>query len=369
MFCLFNEPRLSASSATDDGHGLLRSRHILLLLLCCMTACTTAPQAELQSYRDAFAQSKSVMQEVWLDHQQARDELARRKAQREKSAPAAEQVPFPPALVKPAPASIEHGSQMGKALETIDSYNELLFALAEGKSVKQVQDSARSFTDVLSSAVTLLPGAGVLINDVVGMLEQARSQEEFRKAVRLGAPVIVKIIDLFIDNASDYYTLRAALAEMDMARLKSQMAVRVGVLEKRVKLTRPGSGPWLLTAQKVNATLEHAGGLAARKTGIVLDGKCVESKLQACAVLIPEDLTETVLGIEQDVVKYQHAVEQMNAYHVLMQNYVSLLQQARQATSDLSMAVDRPHALTSQFQSLFSAALLVRKDLLRIRST
>jgi hypothetical protein len=337
------------------------------LLLC--TACASVPQTELKAYRDAFAQSKLAIGEIILDYGQARDEQAQKLAARQHIGPAVMiNASFPRAFAPPAPEVLDHATVMGKTIEAIERYNDLLVSLAEGKSVTQLQGSAQQFVVVLGSLTNLTAGVGPLIVDVLGELEKARSHEEFKKAVLAGRPVIDKMLDLLIANAADYYALRASLAGSETDAMKGQMAVRLGAMEKRVALNPSAPDTWAATSRIVNATLTDVGGLSARKNGVQLEGKCLIGKAAPCASLNPTDLTDSVLSLQQDALRYQRAVEKMNTYFSLIQNYVRLLQLNKQALADLSSAIDRPQALVPQFQGLYATAMLIRKDLLKIRS-
>jgi hypothetical protein len=332
-----------------------------------LAACASIPQVELKAYRDAFAQSRVAVEEVSLDFSQARDELEKKRAAR---TPAAAPVfaSFPEKFVPPAPQALDHATVLGKAMEAIERYNDLLVSLAEGKSVGQLQASAQQFVTVLGSVTNVVPGVGALTVNVLGALEKARSQEEFKKAVLAGRPVIDKMLDLLIANAADYYELRVSLARMEMTALKSQMASRVGVIEKRVALNPPSPNTWTATARSVNAALDDVGGLLARKNGVQLDGKCVPAKALSCASLNPMDLNDSVLALQQDADRHQRVVEKMNSYFALIQNYVLLLQLNKQALADLAVAIERPQSMVPQFKSLYATAMLIRKDLLKVRS-
>jgi hypothetical protein len=324
---------------------------------------------ELKAYRDAFAQSKVAIGEIILDYDQARDEHAQKLAALQQARPAPAISPtFPKEFTPPAPEVLDHATVTGKSIEAIERYNDLLVSLAEGKSVTQLQGSAQQFMVVLGKLTNIAPGVGPLIVDVLGVLEKARSQEEFKKAVLAGRPVIDKMLDILIANATDYYALRASLAGSETDAMKSQMAVRIGAMEKRVALNPSSPDTWTATSRDVNAALNDVGGLIARKNGVQLEGKCLPAKAEPCASLKPADLTDSVLSLHQDAVKYQRAVEKMNAYFSLIQNYVQLLQLNKRALADLSTAIDRPQAVVPQFQSIFATAMLIRKDLLKVRS-
>lgn len=357
------------SAGVTDYPRRATSGLLAIAALCGLTACSAIPQVELKAYREAVAQSKVSVQEVMLDHQQARDELERRMALRARPVTPAT-VEFSTTFVNPPAARVDHAIVLGKAIDAIESYNDLLVTLAEGKGVEQVQGSARLFASVLGDKATTLlaPGIGILINDVLGALELARSREEFKKAAKAGAPVVEKILDVLIENAADYYALRASLAAMDTGAIKGLMAARIGALESRVEQSRSGPELWPASVQRVNAALGQVGGLRARKDGIRLEGKCALSKAQPCAALLPADVLDSILALEEDASRYTRQVEKMNTYLSLMQNYVRLLSMTKQALAELNAAVDRPQSTASQFEALYATALLIRKDLLKIRS-
>jgi hypothetical protein len=343
--------------------------YLAAISLLFFTACSSIPQVELKAYRDAFAQSKLAIAEIILDYDQARDEHAQKLSARQQTRPtAAISMSFPAVFAPHAPEVLDHATVMGKTIEAIERYNDLLVSLAEGKSVAQLQGSAQQFVVVLGSVTNLVPGVGPLIGDVLGALEKARSQEEFKKAVLAGRPIIDKMLDLLIADAPDYYALRASLAGSETDAMKTQMAVRLGSIEKRVALSPSSPDTWTSTSKNVNAALSDVGGLSARKNGVQLEGKCLTAKAAPCASLNPTDLTDSVLSLQQDAIKYQRSVEKMNTYLSLIQNYVRLLQLNKQALAELSFAIDRPQALVPQFQSLYATAMLIRKDLLKVRS-
>lgn len=343
------------------------------VMLCTLGACTVIPQADLKTYRDAFAQSNTAAQEVLLDYSQAAEETTKRRAQASAGAAVASAVdaarePFPATFTSPGTdARVDPVTVRIKAMEAIGRFNDLLATLAEGKSVAQVQGSVNQLLGVVGNLVAITPGVGPLVNNLAGALEKARTQVEFKRAVQEGQPVIGKILMVLEGEAGDYYEVRKALTLSDLTVIKGRITGRVGVIVNKVERSPAGALSWTVTEQALSAELAKIGGLGGR-TSIPLVAKCKSGAGLQCAALAPDDISDTLTALRQDVAAYQQGGEKLRIYHHLLMNYVRLLEATRLAAAALKREVEKPADIAAQFDDIFSTVLALRKDWIKFRS-
>ena len=343
--------------------------------LCALSACTAIPQADLKTYRDAFAQSNTAAQEVLLDYSHALEETAKRKAQSAAKATTAAPTdaarePFPATFTSPVTdARTDPVAVRIQAMEAIGRFNDLIATLAEGKSVAQVQGSVSQLLGVIGNLGAITPGVGPLINNLAGALEKARTQEEFKRAVQEGQPVIGKILLTLESEAADYYLARKALTLSDLTDVKDRIIERVGVIVSKVARSPAGALTWTATERAISAELEKIGGLRGR-TSVPLVAKCQPAPAPAlqCPAIAAEDISDTLTAIRQDVAAYQQGGEKLRIYHHLLVNYVRLLEVTRLAAAALKKELEKPTDIAAQFDDIFSTVLALRKDWIKFRS-
>lgn len=343
------------------------------VVLFALGACTVIPKAELKTYRDAFAQSNTAAQEVLLDYSQAVEETAKREAQSKAAAApadanAAVREPFPATFASPGTdARVDPVTERIKAMEAIGHFNDLLATLAEGKSVAQVQGSVSQLLGVIGNLGAITPGVGPLINNLAGALEKARTQEELKRAVQEGQPVIGKILLALESEAGEYYKVRRALTLSDLTVVRGRIVSRVGAIVYKVERSPAGALSWTATERAITAELVKIGGLNGA-TVVPLVGKCQPGAARPCAALAPDEISDSLAAIRQDAAAYKKIGEKLGTYNHLLLNYVRLLEATRLAAAALKRELEKPADIAAQFDDIFSTVLALRKDWIKFRS-
>jgi len=127
------------------------------------------------------------------------------------------------------------------AWEAIAEYTAVLARLNAGESVDEVkQTTGRLFGLATSIAGSVFPGAdtlGPILQELAGRIEQARTAAEFKKAVHKGAPIVTRIIaEVLLKDVNSHYTLRASLANEDLAHIEIENLSKEDARTKKARI-------------------------------------------------------------------------------------------------------------------------------------
>ena len=258
------------------------------------------------------------------------------------------------------------------AFDTVARYTDLLVALAEGKSIAQVQTSADQLRSNLGVVAGLLGSApipglaavGPLIKTLSGALEQARTRQEFRTAVKEGKPVVSTILAFLIDDttgpdeASGYYAAVFALENEKRLKLRRQISDAVGSVIRIVGDHARPTDPDLLPdlAGRIKAVLSTLVPPLDAPT-LVAGGRTSFSNLAQSQVMTEADRMEAANRERLRI------VAGVNAYHALLATYVRLLSETDSNLHQLVLALDRPVDVRAAFESTLGLALQARREI------
>ena len=376
--------------SSRKGHGGQSIR--MNWLGCCVAAglvqgCAQIPLKEFQSYQQAFNETQSVAKEVLADYADARDSvptLPSLGAGRDSDAPpGAVVLPYPAHFAPPLSAAIatkpDDLAVRLQALDTVARYNDILSALAEGKSVAQVKASAKGFATSLERLQSVIgnPSLGKLtsslgsylplVNTVLGIIENARTRAEFIEATRRGEPLVRQILDIFIEDTRDFYGVRYTLIDTQVVRLKTAIQDNRETMQT---LARSHLAP--TDSDQVKDLKELEDKVAAKLSAIGFTGTKFQlppggAGASPYSELVATQLVQFDATIESQVSDYNALVTKMNTYHGLLAKYVSLLEQTKQNLMLVRAAIDAPQDIVPQTQEVFLLVLEIRREFLQLR--
>jgi hypothetical protein len=357
---------------------------ILILPIFILIGCGHVPVNEFRAYHEAFTETKSVSQEVLSDYAIAKEDLARiDEAKKKKEGEDKEQ------KTSPFPTAFDPAEAMGvnvalneidfrlMALETISRYNDLLLALADGRSVKQVKSSATALTSSIASLAEFLPALGSvtpiapLAKTLLSELEKARSREEFKKALQDGDKIVTRILDVLITDTVNHYGLRFALADGERVKIKARASKNRLIIKNVMKEHLPPTDENRLETieSDLNEKLEKMGW--STKTILTTRNKSGDQEKDQVweyTALADTQITQTMNALDKNVAEYQRIVEKTNDYHAMLTSYVSLLEQTKQALRIVRVAMNTPVEIRLQAEELARVALSVRREIVNLRS-
>ncbi len=222
-------------------------------LLC---GCAGIPKDQLNAYVGSVGEAKQAGQTLLADWRSARAESDRRV-----SPPAVAGVSISPIRVERVRAisggvgSLSAEDTRSLAWDAIGEYTAVLARLNAGESVDDVKKTTGRLFDLGTKiAGSAVPGGDALVTllkELAGHLEQARLAAEFKKSIRAGAPIIRKIInEVFLEDISDHYRLRATLVLEDLAAV--DLETNLDADAKRIKKARI-SDEWKAFEGSLNA--------------------------------------------------------------------------------------------------------------------
>jgi len=340
------------------------------LLLAFMAGCAQIPTAELTQYRSATAEVQRAAEGILVDFALIKEaaEAEQKRVEAEK-APAKGPAIFSTALeysTAPQPDAI---AVRRTALRTIDNFNNVLVTLAEGKSVEAVQaaaggaiESANNF--IVAAGASAIPGLGAVIGVVktlIGELERARLREEFDRAVRGGAPVIIRMLDLLIEERREHIDLRAAAANLQQVKLVTEVNLQVqGVLMLvREHSAPPGADPRQGLEDALNAALKPAERAFSSPLPVRLNYQADKAPFtnehRVLAAQAISQIGERIAAINANTEQYERLRSALNSYG-------AMLRQMQEALRTLVAALDRPQNLDKVSESLVAIAFTLKKD-------
>ena len=386
----FAVPTQKLSRKVHDGQSFR-----MKWLICCVAAglvqgCAQIPLKEFHSYQQAFNETQSVAKEVLADYADARDSVptvppsgARRDSDTPPAATNTVVLPYPAHFAPPLSAAIatkpDDLAVRLQALDTVARYNDILSALAEGKSVAQVKASAKGFATSLERLQSVIgnPSLGKLtsslgsylplVNTVLGIIENARTRAEFIEATRRGEPLVRQILDIFIEDTRDFYGVRYTLIDTSVARLKTAIQDNRETMQKLARAHLAPTDP-----EQVKELKELEDKVAAKLSAIGFTGTKFQlppggAGASPYGELVATQLVQFDATIERQVSDHNALVTKMNTYHGLLSKYVSLLEQTKQNLMLVRAAIDAPQDIVPQTQEVFLLVLEIRREFLQLR--
>ena len=353
-------------------------RLVAVALLMFIVSCAQIPTAELSQYRNATAAVQQSAEDILIDFAAIKEPVERTE-KKENSALAAPTI-FPTTLEYSSVAQPDAITVRRTALRTIDTFNNTLVTLAEGKSVEAVQNSAGGAVDavnkfIVSAGGAVVPALGALIGPVktlVGELEKARLREEFSKAVRAGAPTIVDMLEALIKERQEHINLRAAAANLRQAKLTSE--INLQVREVRTLMTEHSApaiadpaiaDPRPDIENALNGALKPVERVFTSPLPVRLSYQDKKppfgSEQGVLARQAIAQITERAAAINANTEQYEKLRSALN-------NYGAMLRYMQDALRMLVNALDRPQKFDQVSENLFAVAFSLKKDIEAFRA-
>jgi hypothetical protein len=341
------------------------------LLLLLGSGCTSVPQKEFNSYRDAFSEVMSETEKLLVEYDAAKRSEAKRKAVKAPAVTGGARFPASVNLSLSGTNTLttDPVDVRRQALEVVSEFNDVLILLAEGKSVEEVRSgvdaligSYGKLSELLGVANTI-PYAGpiaALASTVIAKLEQANNHRQFEVALREGEPIIRDILSLFAKDAETIYGIRAAQADRIWTREQRTVATLVrqmrSVAGEHAAPDNPADAKKLTKIEEgVRKILDRAG-LQKNTEKLKTNGQRPFGKLML------SQLEQTLVQAEQAAGKYEAVIREQQALYELMASYGVLLSQTNYSLVAVRASLDSPPDIYAQANSLIAIVFAVKRD-------
>ncbi len=355
----------------------------MLILSLFLMSCVQIPMGRFNSYRDAFTAARSASEAVLVEHEKVEKQQKERKLELASSEGEAPK-PFPDSF-DPQKELEKAGEKSGveerlAAWDVISRYNDALLALAEGQTPKQLSGSfaalGKSLETFAGSLGASIPGLGSVFNvanTILMVAEKERVRQEFSRALKAGEPVIMKIIDFYIEETQYYYDLRRSQVVSDMAKQKrkvrnytKQMYTLARVYKEPDKTSDEGKSKAALS-KRLTAVMAAVGlpkdiGSTQnnkKETWANLQGK----GSQPYTPIVDTQLLQFIQAAESEVATYQSLEKSLVAYYDTLGEYILVLQKLKIILEALLTSADQPMSLTSTAETVLRTALKVKAQI------
>ncbi len=363
---------LTAGGRTMAARPALRRGAIVSCLFAAIvvTGCTTIPGREFATYKDSFAKGRSAGETVVLDYGVAVSQFEEIKAKRAAAKPEQRKrgAPFDPGAEAKKSAPVDHVLVRMQAWDVVARYNDLLTALAEGKSADELAAAVEGLSASLNSfplkaiAASAAEVSGYLAPLKALALEAARehSRRQFVEAVGKGAPLINdKFIVLLREDAADFYRVRAGLNDLEIAALAESAnatGVRLADLAASFQASREADA----AMASFNADVERLPMLVG---GVRLVAP-VKSVPRGTATLSPEAKAQ-IASLAQDgktqLGKVAAKDDELNAYRQVLIAYLALLNELERSLRNLQIAAEQAQPAIPSAADLERAVIMLRE--------
>lgn len=336
--------------------------------------CTTVPTKEFSTYQDTFAEARAAGQEVLLDYGASAKQLDERIAKRAAANPKPKErgQPFDPQAIAQKAAGVDHIAVRMKAWDVVARYNDLLSALAEGRSADELAAAA----DGLSTSLGSFPVAAISTSwaEIGGYLAplkplaleavREKSRRDFIAAVGKGGPLITdKLIQLLRDDAKNFYQVKFGLNELEyqpavdaVSEARNHFAMLANQFQAAPEIYVELSG---LNAAIARLPVQRVG----TSTVKALDGLTLKP-VAGAAQISPEGLAQ-LRSLRADasalVDRASASDAELDAYQEVLTTYVGLLNQLEQSMRALEAAALQAQPGIPQAADLQRTVILLRE--------
>ena len=228
------------------------------------SGCDSIPREALNAYVSAFNEARTAGELLTADFAAAKAEFERRDAAGKPAAPAPV-APAIPMIYVPPPSAAEPPTATEARLltwEAISLYNAALAALSVGESEEKLKATTERLGQTIgrlaNAAGRSIPGLDKIIPAAELFLkefEAARRSGEFARAIAAGGPPIRSMLAVMIDDVSDHYRLRAALANEDLTDLDDDAKIERARIMDAIAELRTTMDQFVILARKCDAAL------------------------------------------------------------------------------------------------------------------
>jgi hypothetical protein len=352
------------------------------VLLVLGPGCTTVPSKEFATYKDTFNQARAAGEQVLLDHGAAASQYGDLRAKRDtvSSKPKARGDAFDPLTVAKQTARVDHIAVRMKAWDVVARYNDLLTALAEGKSA----DDLAAAVDGLSNSLGTFPIAEVALSwtQVSGYLAplkplaleavREQSRRKFVAAVAQGGPLITdKFIKLLKEDTTDFYTVRSGLNDLEyqpMVDRINKVGIRFATVAEQFQPT-PEIASALNGLNREVSSLPPIS-LDSGPSSPALKPVELRSADAGAPALTPEALVQ-LKSLQADaaalVAQALAKDAELDAYRQVLTHYVEMLDQLDQSMRALQLAAEQAQPAFPQGADLERTVILLREAYIKYK--
>lgn len=308
-----------------------------------LIGCAHLPQREVKIYVDAFAEVGKITELLFEDY--ARAKAFQLTLKRSGSKPTRLPLVFEPSAVIKEKNTVE---DRRAAIGVVTSYNNMLLALAEGRSVDAVRKDLGQLGMLVDIAAGgSLPALGIIkevATEAIALAEKARSRAEFVRAFRAATgsrrPVIPAILDFFVEDTKSYSAIRKVLISEKITRVNSKfgsLARTLFNLAKTYKAPSPGKP---LAAERANLESEYNN----MNRQINPAAKYIQFEVgnQSYDVAVHQKLENLIAPMRDLAEEEQKLVDQLNAYNARLREYVLLIEKTKDYLWEIEEALQRP---------------------------
>ena len=356
--------------------ALLLRRAAIALLTCLSVlaggcAVTQQTRQSLASYVQASDQIQLTANELLTDYSNRSKAQLDRKRLSAVPVQAAQEYPdkfYPqgdPKLV--LTAEEKSVAQTRQALAVIREYNDMLVALAEGRSDREVREQTEAFGGALQSLVSIvgatIPGLAAFTQigpTIIKLAQDAANREQLIQAVSQGRGPVDSILKHLELQTEPFYDL--AVQGTQQAQIAAREAIQraAAALAALSALHSPPLDPTIATKM---AGLQAQVGDVARQSRtenavkipfpFVAGKPAADAEFYAQAEII-------VQAMRTSAQKYAELVAAQNAYYDVMSKYVAALRQTRKGFDLLAASLTAPVDLRAEFNRLLKVAFELR---------
>ncbi len=369
-------------------------KHIIIIItISILSACAQIPNSELGQYTEAFNQTKQARELVLLDFDQTLKEARKFVEDNEKTESNAGPINFYFDSLDEHIADHNEKTKNNeivvrqKAFSIIESYNDVLTKLAEGKSIEEVQsatsgliNAASKFAEVALSSAPVPGVAGItkLAQTLVGIFEQARLLKEFKLAVRDGSPVVTKILNILIEDTNAHYNARKALLTMAQTVIVADIVDNVRQLKKLINNHSAPSAPMKtkeVIVQELNDAIQEVA-IALEKFGYPYNATEWDSAPAtvppaaappAYTALVQVNVDQIITANKVLVKKYKENSNLIKPLVEMLINYRTLLEKTNEGLNTLEAALSKPQNISDTANEILSIAFEIRRNIEDIR--
>ncbi|MBP1686341.1 MAG: hypothetical protein H6Q33_2484 [Deltaproteobacteria bacterium] len=350
--------------------GLRWSIASVLLAAIATAGCTTVPSREFTTYKDSFAKARAAGETVVLDYGVAVAQFEEIKAKQAAAKPAKKmREPFDPNAAGRNQAAVDHILIRMKAWEVVARYNDLLTALAEGKSAEELAGAVDGLSASLNSfpikdvaaAATQVSGYLAPLRALALEAAKEHSRRQFIDAVGLGAPLINdSFLKLLRDETGDFYLVRERLNDREISALAdtaNSTGTRLSELVSAYQASRDADA----AIAAFNADVER---LPVLRGGVRLVFPLKSPSQRGTNPLTP-DVAAQIATLAQDakaqVAKVMAKDDELTAYRQVLIAYLGLLNQLEHSLRGLLAAAEQAQPGIPQGADLERAVILLRQ--------
>ena len=331
---------------------------ILVTILILLTACAGPPPVqEIRVYDAAFERTRSAGEAV-LD-EAASAVAVKEQTERERHGESEGLYPqsFDPESVSLDPeAAVPDVIRVRYlALRTIADYNDALLALAEGRTLEQVQGQVAALGQTVEALLPLigiaggpLPGLALGgLQSAIAAAETARERAAVEHAILAAHADVDGIIAALIADTPDLYELLRTRRELELDAIDREMGDTWRSMTRLASAHRAATAPSEIKeiveteqrARRAFASATPSSQIAGLPDLTLAPASQGGAPLDAATI---RELDSGAARLEAAAARYMEGVQAIRLAHEAMKQYVLLLRRARQAMHDLKSAVAAP---------------------------